>query len=244
MLKEDVIISDLNISGLTKEKLLGIEIEMKQRDVTNPNYNGEYAILVSTTINSNSEVDLDLNFNTYKIIASKSNEKQLQQLQVNVPNAYIIDTTLEGKKFMNISKDFFTTSFEMGWKNTDNSSNATQLLQKNLENDKIFNKFIEKIDESSKSKKIDLYNGVIISYKSNQWSGSQDADYKNTITLKVTLKKGFSFKKSFTNGNYKYNIDEKTSEVTFGISLGNTSGEAAIWKNSARTVEDVANSLN
>ncbi|WPL39725.1 hypothetical protein [Malacoplasma iowae] len=242
LLNEDAIVSDLKIDGLTKEKLLGIEIEMNQRNVAESDYNGEYSILVSTTINGESNSDLNLNFNTYRIVAQKTAEKQSKLLQANVPNAYIIDTSLDGNKFKNITKEFFGTSFEMGWQNTDSSSEST-LLQKNLQNEKIFNKFIEKIDQSSKTNEITLYNGVKISYKSNMRNESQDNNYKETITLNVELKKGFSFKKSFQITENKYNTQGKTSEVTFGISLGNNNGDAAIWKNASKTVDQVATSL-
>ncbi|WPL37796.1 hypothetical protein [Malacoplasma iowae] len=244
LLKEDTIISDLGIDGLTKEKLLGIQIEMKQRDVSKTDYNGEYNILVSTTLNNGQNTDLNLNFNTYKIVSQKSDNQTQHPLQVNVPNAYIIDTTVDGGKFMNITKTFFgNKSFEMGW---NENGSATEILRKNLQNQKIFNKFIEKIDQSSKTQQIPLYNGVSISYKSNQVTDAQDEGFKDTITLTLTLNKGFAFKKAFTltaNGNNKYNTNGKTSEVTFGISLSNTENEKAIWKNTSKTVEQLATSL-
>lgn len=246
-LKEDTIYADLGISKET-DAIQGISINMATRNVEDSNFNGEYTIRVESFAKTKGDNDFSLKVNVYNVVGIKSTndaKSNSTPLQINVPNAYIIDTTLDSGKYMNITKEFFgNESFEMGWKE---SGNGVDILKKNLENVKIFKKFIQKIEESSKLIKVPLYNGVIASYKSNQWTSAQDQGFKDTITFNLTLKKGFVFKKYFEltgDKNNKYNKEGKTLEVTFGIGLGNNQNEQAIWKNAQKSITEVAAGIN
>lgn len=246
-LNEDLIISDLKIDGLTKEKLLGIEIEMNQREVSQADYNGEYNILVSTTLQNVQDTDLNLNFNTYKIVSQVNADGVHHPLQVNVPNAYILDTFLDAGKFKKIDLAFFgEQSFEMGFK--DFTSNTTGGIKANLEDDKISSKFINKIDESYKSKGISFQNGVIVRYSSNTWDANQDQYFKETISLSVQLKKGFAFKSNFSisvnNESVKYNNPNKLNIASFCIDNNTNNGITAIFRNLQKTVSEVSNSIH
>lgn len=247
LLNEDLIISDLKIDGLTKEKLLGIEIEMNQREVSQADYNGEYNILVSTTLQNVQDTDLNLNFNTYKIVSQVNTDGAHHPLQVNVPNAYILDTFLDGGKFKKIDLDFFDNqSFEMGFK--DFSSDTTGGIRANLMDNKISSKFINKIDQSYKSKGISFQNGVIVRYSSNTWDGIQDMYFRETISLSVQLKKGFAFKSNFSisvsNEQVKYNNPNKLNVSSFCINNNPNNGNAAIFRNSEKTVSQVSESIH
>ena len=242
-----MIISDLKIDGLTKEKLLGIEIEMNQREVSQADYNGEYNILVSTTLQNVQDTDLNLNFNTYKIVSQVNADGVHNPLQVNVPNAYILDTFLDAGKFKKIDLAFFENqSFEMGFK--DFTSNTTGGIKANLEDDKISSKFINKIDESYKSKGISFQNGVIVRYSSNTWDANQDQYFKETISLSVQLKKGFAFKSNFSisvnNESVKYNNPSKLNVASFCIDNNTNNGITAIFRNLQKTVSEVSNSIH
>ena len=245
-LNEDLIISDLKIDGLTKEKLLGIEIEMNQREVSQPDYNGEYNILVSTTLKNVQDTDLNLNFNTYKIVSQVNPDGAHHPLQVNVPNAYILDTFLEGDKFKKINLAFFDNqSFEMGFK--DFSTNTTEGIRANLMDNKISSKFINKIDQSYKSKGISFQNGVIVRYSSNTWDANQDQYFKETISLSVQLKKGFAFKSNFSisvsSESVKYNNPSKLNVASFCINNNTSDTIAAIFRNLLKTVSEVSESI-
>lgn len=247
LLNEDLIISDLKIDGLTKEKLLGIEIEMNQREVSQADYNGEYNILVSTTLQNVQDTDLNLNFNTYKIVSQVNEDGVGHPLQVNVPNAYILDTFLDGGKFKKIDLAFFDNeSFEMGFK--DFSSDTTGGIRANLEDNKISSKFINKIDQSYKSKGISFQNGVIVRYSSNTWDANQDTYFKETISLSVQLKKGFAFKSNFSisvsNKSVKYNNPNKLNVASFCINNNTSNAVTAIFRNLQKTVSDVSESIH
>lgn len=246
-LNEDLIISDLKIDGLTKEKLLGIEIEMNQREVSQADYNGEYNILVSTTLQNVQDTDLNLNFNTYKIVSQVNANGVHHPLQVNVPNAYILDTFLDAGKFKKIDLVFFDNqSFEMGFK--DFSSDTTSGIRANLQDNKISSKFINKIDESYKSKGISFQNGVIVRYSSNTWDANQDTFFKETISLSVQLKKGFAFKNNFSisvsNESVKYNNPNKLNVASFCIDNNTNNGITAIFRNLQKTVSEVSESIH
>lgn len=246
-LNEDLIISDLKIDGLTKEKLLGIEIEMNQREVSQADYNGEYNILVSTTLQNVQDTDLNLNFNTYKIVSQVNAGGVHHPLQVNVPNAYILDTFLDGGKFKKIDLDFFNgQSFEMGFK--DFSSDTTNGIRANLMDNKISSKFINEIDQSYKSKGISFQNGVIVRYSSNTWDANQEQYFKETISLSVQLKKGFAFKSNFSisvsNESVKYNNPNKLNVASFCINNNPNDTIAAIYRNLQKTVSQVSESIH
>lgn len=246
-LNEDLIISDLKIDGLTKEKLLGIEIEMNQREVSQADYNGEYNILVSTTMQNVQDTDLNLNFNTYKIVSQVNAGGVHHPLQVNVPNAYILDTFLDAGKFKKIDLPFFDNqSFEMGFR--DFSSDTTSGIRANLMDNKISSKFIDKIDQSYKSKGISFQNGVIVRYSSNTWDGNQDMYFRETISLSVELKKGFAFKSNFSisasNESVKYNNPNKLNVASFCIDSNPNNTIAAIFRNSQKTVSQVSESIH
>lgn len=247
LLNEDLIISDLKIDGLTKEKLLGIEIEMNQREVSQADYNGEYNILVSTTLQNVQDTDLNLNFNTYKIVSQVNAGGVDHPLQVNVPNAYILDTFLDGGKFKKIDLAFFDNqSFEMGFK--DFSSDTTGGIRANLQDNKISSKFINKIDQSYKSKGISFQNGVIVRYSSNTWDANQETYFKETISLSVQLKKGFAFKSNFSisvsNESVKYNNPNKLNVASFCINNNTSNAVTAIFRNLQKTVSDVSESIH
>ena len=246
-LNEDLIISDLKIDGLTKEKLLGIEIEMNQREVSQADYNGEYNILVSTTLQNIQDTDLNLNFNTYKIVSQVNADGVHHPLQVNVPNAYILDTFLDGGKFKKIDLAFFDNqSFEMGFK--DFTNNTTDGIRANLMDNKISSKFINKIDQSYKSKGISFQNGVIVRYSSNTWDANQDQYFKETISLSVQLKKGFAFKSNFSisvsNEHVKYNNPNKLNVASFCIDNNTKNAITAIFRNLQKTVSEVSESIH
>ncbi len=246
LLNEDLIISDLKIDGLTKEKLLGIEIEMNQREVSQADYNGEYNILVSTTLQNVQDADLNLNFNTYKIVSQVNADGVHHPLQVNVPNAYILDTFLDGGKFKKIDLNFFDNqSFEMGFKDL---SDTTAGIRANLNDNKISSNFINKIDQSYKSKGISFQNGVIVRYSSNTWDGNQDMFFRETISLSVQLKKGFAFKSNFSisvsSESVKYNNPSKLNVASFCIDSNPTNAIAAIFRNSEKTVSQVSESIH
>ncbi|WPL39440.1 hypothetical protein [Malacoplasma iowae] len=223
LLKEDTIISDLGINGLTKEKLLGIQIEMKQRDVSKIDYNGEYNIIVSTTLNNGQNTDLNLNFNTYKIVSQKSESEMQHPLQVNVPNAYYIDSYIgqqnDGSQYRTVldltigsENNLLSTPFKIAGKNVENGSNNNnnKYIEDNFKNQTILNAFIKHVNNQiNQSKHFNLLNGfdlklsetngIVHRGETNQ-TGNFISGYEKVITLELTLRKGFTYvKKSLDN---------------------------------------------
>ncbi|QHG90072.1 hypothetical protein [Malacoplasma iowae] len=215
LLKEDTIISDLGIDGLTKEKLLGIEIQMDQRDISQTNYNGEYSILVSTIGDNSESVDLNLSFNTYKIVSQKTSNNTQHPLQVNVPNAYYTDNVKSGTDTnlvtnINLTKENFKGQLKL--KDTNESNAGSTFIKSKFENNSAsYREFIKKLDESGLNmfKYVNLeFTDVVVSEENNTDKSNDNTNgmYSgNIIKLKVTTKKGFSFKKSFTNNSIQYN---------------------------------------
>ena len=152
--------------------------------------------MVSTTLQNVQDTDLNLNFNTYKIVSQVSTNGVHHPLQVNVPNAYILDTFLDAGKFKKIDLAFFDNqSFEMGFR--DFPSDVTSGIRANLMDNKISSKFINKIDESYKSKDISFQNGVIVRYSSNTWDNNQEDILKKLYHWVFNWKKGLHLKVIF-----------------------------------------------
>ncbi|KFB07871.1 hypothetical protein [Malacoplasma iowae] len=251
LLNEEIIYNDLGLNKETDE-LLGIKLQFingnESRKVDHEKYNGEYKIIIES-IDKTTTDDINLKINNYEIMSSSNQEaRQNAPLQVLVPNAYLLDTTLEENKFMYISGSFFgNKSFEMGFKTT-NSDNATTLIDNNLKNQKIYKNFMKRIIEAANGKNIKLFNGVTFKYKNTTWNSSMVATYGNVINLDVTLKKGFAFKNNFTlnssDKTYRYNTTKKSlTTISFGTDCETDVNKGAIWKNFNKTVDQVASGL-
>ncbi|WPL40206.1 hypothetical protein [Malacoplasma iowae] len=249
MLNEEVVYSDLGISKSTDE-LLSVRIEFvngeNSRNSTKDNYNGEYKIILES-IDKTSNNSNGLNIKNYVVVSSISNNgNNTTPLQVNVPDAYLLDTNLSDGKVMNISKEFFGgESFEIGFKTTASAADFV-LLQRNLSNGTIFNRFIEKIKQSATTKGLKISNGVILTIGPVNVVESM-APYKNVITLNVSLKKGYTYKKSFNlqsqtkTTTYKYNTAGNLNSIRFGTDISSTQNQAAIWGNGSKTIEQIVN---
>lgn len=252
MLDEDLIYNDLGLSKSTDE-LLGVRIEFingdESRNSTSDKYNGEYKIIIESIDKTSKDIN-GLKIKNYEVVSSiNENNKSVVPLQLNVPDAYLIDTNLDGGKFMYITKEFFDNqSFEMGFKNNVAVAEFVLILR-NLRNGNIFNSFINKIRESALKKDIKLSNGLVFTIGVVGVNQAMDQKYWNYVTLDSYLKKGFKFKKPFNletqnkTKSYKYNTGEHPENVKFGMDLSTNKNEAAIWRNYDKTADQLSNEL-
>ncbi|WPL38763.1 hypothetical protein [Malacoplasma iowae] len=243
----NVIYDDLGLNKDTDE-ILKIRIEFingeSSRRPSNSNYNGLYKILIDT-IKKNNNNNSDLKIKTYEVVSSINQNKNTNPLQVNVPDAFLLDTNLGGGKYMYITKEFFgNQSFEMGFKTYSGSPAQFVLLHRNLSNGRIISSFIKKIHDSAKAKGIQISNGLIFiidRVNVNTLMGK----YSNNVRLRVLLRRGFKFKDTFTlelqdkNKTYKYNTKGNTGSVIFGIDISSKQNEAAIWGNYSKTINEI-----
>lgn len=252
MLDEDLIYNDLGLSKSTDE-LLSVRIEFingdESRNSTSDKYNGEYKIIIESIDKTSKDIN-GLKIKNYEVVSSiNENNKSVVPLQLNVPDAYLIDTNLDGGKFMYITKEFFDNqSFEMGFKNNVAVAEFVLILR-NLRNGNIFNSFINKIRESALKKDIKLSNGLVFTIGVVGVNQAMDQKYWNYVTLDSYLKKGFKFKKPFNletqnkTKSYKYNTGGHPENVKFGMDLSTNKNEAAIWRNYVKTADQLSNEL-
>ncbi|EGZ30864.1 hypothetical protein [Malacoplasma iowae] len=252
MLDEDLIYNDLGLSKSTDE-LLSVRIEFingdESRNSTSDKYNGEYKIIIESIDKTSKDIN-GLKIKNYEVVSSiNENNKSVVPLQLNVPDAYLIDTNLDGGKFMYITKEFFDNqSFEMGFKNNVAVAEFVLILR-NLRNGNIFNSFINKIRESALKKDIKLSNGLVFTIGVVGVNQAMDQKYWNYVTLDSYLKKGFKFKKPFNletqnkTKSYKYNTGGHPENVKFGMDLSTNKNEAAIWRNYDKTADQLSNEL-
>lgn len=257
-LNKQKVISDL---GLTKnEDLLAIKITMEQRNPSENNFNGEYKIEAEVMNKNNSD---SLSFKTYKYyknIEEKEKTKSYTPFQLQVPNAYILDTvTSESLEldepqaetdpniYRYIDQSFITTPFVMGSKNVTSKSNnieetqQTKAIKQNLQQEKTFKRFIDTIEKQQKTLNKMIFNGITFTFEDAKKHNAMTNGFKTVISLNIQLKKGFYFKNSFTKNENKYNTQDRNSKVLFGINYTTDSNPAAIKLDSTKTPEDVNN---
>lgn len=241
----------LNIKNISRdllidenEQIYGLYIEMQNRNPNSELFNGEYKMFLETSVNNISEdYDLNLATNRYEIgIVNKNNTSQ--KLQLNVPNAYVLDLenniTIPKEKISKatILKSDTNMSLGLGSKNI-TDRDATKIITSNFGviNSKPFNEFSKMVKEVGKNKK--WFNGVDIEYgneviksdvKDENIDQSQQENYYMNyynIKLKLKPKQGYVFKKNFliidsNNMIYSYNKpianqDDINSKIDFVV---------------------------
>ncbi|WPL39420.1 hypothetical protein [Malacoplasma iowae] len=236
-LNEDQIINDLEITNLTKDRLLGIQIEMKTRDINSADFNGEYSILIFTTLSqqSNNDIDLNLNFTTYKIVSELPTEEKKSSvpLQLNVPNAYYVDKIGESNIFLGLRNEkmanyYLESALTFGSKGHEtNEDNYFAAFKQNFTsvNSERFKELLIKID-ANKENNIKLFGYI-------EFTGISVTGDADNLSLEITIqpKKGFTFKKAFNitenekNITYNQNSESRKLIISGSITATAASGE-------------------
>lgn len=250
MLNKEVIYKDLGIDEATNE-LTTIKIEFingnESRNPENNNYNGEYKIIIQSVDKLKNNESVGSRTKRYEVVSSINDKGNTTPLQVNVPNAYLLDTDLDGGKYMYITKEFMgNKSFEMGFKTSSGQPAPFVLMYRNLVNGTILNRFLDAIKESVKTNNFKISNGLAFTIDKVEVNLNMQKN-NNIIWLNTHLRKGYKFKNQFSLESqtrvwpYKYNTDGKTNKIKFGVDISWKQGDAVIWGNYDKTIADIIN---